>query len=417
MVNDSFNNLINDITQQVLQQVQTQVQSVIVDHVNQKINELTNGNDIKAIIFSRINENLHHYTPDLSQFENSLQDVGTQIINRLNTTADAKINEIISTRISSVDVDEIIYSFISSKLDKLSDHFPFKDRSIAGSAISAAGLKITGDNIEGGVVKRFASTGIDDQASQCQLTILDQGAVFENTLYAGKLEVKGGATIDGDLTILGQLTETPAYEKLVLDTGNSVLSQIGASLLDQHQDRVFDRIREEGMDLSKITFGGKVVIDGNKLTTAITESYLQSLGVVRDLQTRGENLLSDTLYVSANRVGVNTLEPSSALSVWDEEIEIGFGKHSQGVARVGTSRDQTLILSSNKQNNITLTPDGVTTVPQLRIGNMLFSSSATPPHYDAPRGTVVFNEQPNLGGPLGWTSLGDAKWANFGIID
>ena len=61
MVNDSFNNLINDITQQVLQQVQTQVQSVIVDHVNQKINELTNGNDIKAIIFSRINENLHHY--------------------------------------------------------------------------------------------------------------------------------------------------------------------------------------------------------------------------------------------------------------------------------------------------------------------------------------------------------------------
>ena len=94
MVNDSFNNLINDITQQVLQQVQTQVQSVIIDHVNQKINELTNGNDIKAIIFSRINENLHHYTPDLSQFENSLQDVGTQIINRLNTTADAKINEI-----------------------------------------------------------------------------------------------------------------------------------------------------------------------------------------------------------------------------------------------------------------------------------------------------------------------------------
>ena len=416
MVNDSFNNLINDITQQVLQQVQTQVQSVIVDHVNQKINELTNGNDIKAIIFSRINENLHHYTPDLSQFENSLQDVGTQIINRLNTTADAKINEIISARISSVDVDEIIYSFISSKLDKLSDHFPFKDCSIAGSAISADGLKITGDNIEGGVVKRFASTGIDDQATQCQVTILDQGTVFENTIYAGKLEVKGGATIDGDLTILGKITNNSAYQQIIQDASVEVQTQIGPNILDQFQDRVFERIRDEGIDLTRIKIDGREIVQGDRLINIIN-SQLQTVGVLRDLQTTGETLLTGTLYTNNQRVGINTMDPTTALSVWDEEIEILFGKHSQGVARVGTARDQALILSSNKQNNITLTPDGVTTVPQLRIGNMLFSSSATPPHYNAPRGTVVFNEQPNLGGPLGWTSLGDAKWANFGIID
>jgi len=29
----------------------------------------------------------------------------------------------------------------------------------------------------------------------------------------------------------------------------------------------------------------------------------------------------------------------------------------------------------------------------------------------------VFNSNPSLGGPLGWVSLGDARWANFGIID
>ena len=141
------------------------------------------------------------------------------------------------------------------------------------------------------------------------------------------------------------------------------------------------------------------------------------MGVVRDLQTDGEALLSQTLYVSNRRVGVNTMDPNTALSVWDEEIEIGIGKQSQSIARIGTAREHTLILGSNKQDNITLTPDGVTAIPKLRLGNMLFGSSATPPHYDAPRGTVVFNEQPNLGGPLGWVSLGDARWANFGIID
>ena len=111
------------------------------------------------------------------------------------------------------------------------------------------------------------------------------------------------------------------------------------------------------------------------------------------------------------------MDPNTALSIWDEEVEIGLGKQSQNTARISTGREQTLVLGCNKQDNLVLTSDGVTEIKQLRLGNMLMSSSAVPPSYDAPRGTVVFNENPNLGGPLGWVSLGDARWANFGIID
>lgn len=416
-VNDSFNNLINDIAEQVLQQVQSQVQSVITDAVNQKISNLISGDDIKAIVLSRVNENLHDYTPDLSQFESGLQGVSNQILDRLNSSAESKVNDLINAKISSFDIDTTISNYISSRLEALSDKFPFKDRSIAGSAIDAQGLQITGDNITGGVIKNFGSTGIDDQSSQCQVTIMDMGIVIENTLYAGKVEIKGGATIDGDLTILGKITDNDVYYKLIADTTNSTLIKIKPQLLDEYQTVVFDRIRDEGIDLSKVTFNGKTMVEGNKLTSAVTESQLQSLGIVRDLQTQGESLLSGTLYVSNNRVGVNTMDPNSALSVWDEEIEISVGKQSQGVARIGTVRDHKLILGTNKKDNITLNPNGVTEILQLRLGNMLFSSSPTPPHYNAPRGSVVFNEQPNLGGPLGWVSLGDAKWANFGIID
>jgi hypothetical protein len=415
-VNDSFNNLINDITQQVLQQVQTQVQTVITDLVNQKINDLVNGDDVKAIVVSRINENLSNYTPDLSLFEHNLQAVSVQIVDRLTTTADTKINDAIATRISAIDVDQNISDFITSRLNSLSGHFPFKENSIPGNAVDVNSLRITGDNIQGGIVQRFASTGIDDQSSQCQITVLDQGVVVENTVYAGQLEVKGGAVIDGDLTILGTIADSPAYQQLIQETSRDVQTHIGPNLLDQHQDRVFERIRDEGLDLNKVTFNGETVIQGDRLVNVI-HSQLQTVGELRDLQTQGETLLSQTLYTNNRRVGINTMDPKNALSVWDEEIEIGIGKQTQGVARIGTVRDHKLILGSNNCDNITLTSDGVAAIPQLKIGNMLFSTSAMPPHYNAARGTVVFNEQPNLGGPIGWISLGDAKWANFGIID
>ena len=149
----------------------------------------------------------------------------------------------------------------------------------------------------------------------------------------------------------------------------------------------------------------------------ILNSRLQTVGQLKDLQTQGETLLSETLYTSNRRVGVNTMDPTTALSIWDEEIEIGIGKQSSNTAQLGTPREQSLVLSSNKQKNITLTADGTAVIPKLQIGNMAFSSAATPPSYNAPKGTVVFNENPSLGGPLGWVSLGDARWANFGIID
>ena len=64
-----------------------------------------------------------------------------------------------------------------------------------------------------------------------------------------------------------------------------------------------------------------------------------------------------------------------------------------------------------------LTPDGATTVNQLNIGTTNISVSGSPPTSDQPKGSIVFNTNPSLGGPMGWVSLGNASWANFGVID
>ena len=50
-------------------------------------------------------------------------------------------------------------------------------------------------------------------------------------------------------------------------------------------------------------------------------------------------------------------------------------------------------------------------------GTVSISVSDTPPADGQSKGSIVFNSNPSLGGPMGWVSLGNAQWANFGVID
>ena len=141
------------------------------------------------------------------------------------------------------------------------------------------------------------------------------------------------------------------------------------------------------------------------------------MGTLQELQVSGETLLGQTLYVGNKRVGINTVEPDGALNVWDQEVELRFSKQTNNTGILETPRSQTLILSSNGKNNAVLNPDGSITVKKINLDGVSFASNPTPPIDNQPQGAIVFNSNPSLGGPMGWVSLGDAKWANFGIID
>ena len=135
-----------------------------------------------------------------------------------------------------------------------------------------------------------------------------------------------------------------------------------------------NRIKQDGLDLTKITVNQNTVIEGNQLGTSITESNLQKLGLLRELQVSGETAIAGTFYVGNKRIGVNTIEPSAALAVWDEEVELTVSKYRDDTARLATPRAQTLILGSNRNNNIILGTDGSTEIGRLRIGSNQFGS-------------------------------------------
>jgi len=186
---------------------------------------------------------------------------------------------------------------------------------------------------------------------------------------------------------------------------------------DTYATSLLEQIKVKGLELNKLTINGQEIISDRRLNDSIINSNLQSLGQLRELQVSGESILSGTLYTTKGRVGINTIEPTKTLSIWDQEIEFGFGKQTTDVAVMGLPRNHTLIIETNGKKNLTVSPDGSVTVKKIGIGNMSISTSSTPPSDNQPKGSIVFNENPNLGGPLGWVSLGDSRWANFGIID
>lgn len=413
---DIFDNLVADITSQVLQQVQQQINPVVGEAVNQRLGALIDQNFITSAIESGIQRAVIQYQPDMSVIDENMRTLVSEMGKNLSTDLGARINKMISDKIAETDINAIVVEQINNKLSPKNNLIPFPNNSIDGAAISVANLKITGDNIIGGVIKKFGSTGIDDQATECRVTILDQGTVFENTLYAPRVEVKGGALIDGDLEIQGRIVNNSAYQQLVTDVADTAQLNITDSVLENHQNLIFERLQSEGIDLSKVTFNGRLLVDGDRLV-GVVNSQLRTVGILQDLQSSGDTFLSDTMFVAGKRVGINTMDPKNALSVWDEEVEIGFGKQQRGVARIAVERDTQLVLGSNNNDNITLKTDGTTVIPKLQLNNLTISTSQSPPSYAAARGTIVFNENPSLGGPLGWVSLGDARWANFGIID
>lgn len=278
-------------------------------------------------------------------------------------------------------------------------------------------MKLSGDHIVGGIIAKFGSTGIDDRAENCQVTILDSATVVENKLVTSNLEVKGTATLEGDIILRGQIpTDTPFFQDVIDTSKRHVLEGLNDTLFDGFSNLVFDKIRTDGLDLTKITVNGNEVIKGNQLSYAITDTNINRVGLLKELQVQGEALIADTFYVGNQRVGVNTMDPGHALSVWDQEVEVAFGKRSKDTVYFGTPRNQSMIISANMKDNLVIGADGTVQVSSLKVNKSWLGSSNAEPAHAGERGTVLFNDSPEIGQPIGWVCLGGARWAKFGII-
>ena len=413
-LNKVVEGLVTDITANVL----VRVDSVISAAINNRLASYDFASHIQEAASAAFEKRVGEYTLDPKKLENRVVDKIRETI----AAAESKTKELVEAKVqeslSVVDFQRAITDSVSTIVADRMQEFVFPVNSIDPSALKLLELKISGDNVSGGIIENFSSMGIEDRASQVALTILDENTVIENNLLTKDLTVQGSMTINGEFVVNGTVPEeSNFYRSLIAKTTHSTLTAVDANLFDNYSNLIFDKIRTDGLDLNKITIDGTEVARSNALGSAIVNSNLQTLGELKELRVSGESIMAQTLYVTPRRVGINTIEPSAALSVWDDEIEIVAKKKSQNVGILGTPRQQKLVISSNNKDNIVLSEDGSTQIDNLQIGSMRFTTANSPPNFVSERCHVVWNTNPNPGGPLGWICLGGANWANFGVID
>jgi len=330
--------------------------------------------------------------------DNGIQDLVNTAIDTLvidpawQAKIETSVNQLMSTRLgdqlSLIDLNSLIVSHIDSGIDRWQDR-----------------LK-----------KDFATVGIADQATARQLTVMDGVVVVESELISNSAEVQKDIKVNGsvftkNLIVTGSINvDNQSWNELSDHISEKTLTKVSEEWRKQLVDEIVAISKQSGIDFSSVTIDGEALVNGQKLSSKIKESNLETVGYLKELHVRGTTIMNNTMHVHNKRIGINTDTPEMALSIWDEEIALIAGKLSKQQAYVGTARLQNLAIGVNRIPQIEIDTDGLTTIKQLRVGRHRISHATEVPGYSGTRGDIVFNANPTPESPFAWTCLGSFQW-------
>ena len=417
-ISNQVDSIVEGLVRQIQVKLDSQVEQIVTTKIQQAIAAVDFEKKLNWLASIKLDSLIGELQIDQDSVNTRIDSVSSIVIKNIEDEARTLATNLIQQRLySGVDLKNIVRDAAADEIRRVLQDFTFPAGSIPVAAIQTQDLEISGNQIRGGVIEKFSSTGIDDRSSAVQMTVLDEGVVIENRVISMGLEVKGTTVFDGDVVINGNIPEHSAIYKKILDhTVIKTREELNQELFEGYSNILFDNIRQEGLDLGKITLNGKEIIKDNQLSYSIVDTNIQRLGVLQDLRVNGETDINDTLYVTQKRMGVNTRDPSNALSVWDQEIELGFGKRERDVGYIGTPRGQRLIIAAGKNDNLILDNDGSVKVKSLSVDGVQFISVDGAPNFSAPVGVIAWNRKPSPGASIGWVSLGNAVWSKFGIL-
>lgn len=261
------------------------------------------------------------------------------------------------------------------------------------------------------ILKNFASTGISDQATSCQITVMDETTVVENELTARNANIVNTAVVQ-NLVVKGTVNiDNPSWDQLSDGISQKTLDKLTDEWKTLLTVQVADQIKTNGIDFDSVTVGGDSLITGNTLSRKITDTSIQSLGVLRTLTVAGESTFNNqTFNVLNKRIGVNTLTPEMALSIWDEEVSVVIGKNKANEAYIGTNRAQGVSIGVNRIPQIEINADGLTRIKQLQVGLHRIGHDSKVPGWSGTKGDLVFNTSPGEDRVFAWVCLGAYRW-------
>lgn len=309
------------------------------------------------------------------------------------------------------------------KIQKLADHWLVQKtldqlKSTDLRPIIKEYINEAAKEIETSLGSKLTTPGIQDIASQLELTVMDDHVVIENSLTAKNLQVIEGLTVD-KLAVTGTInTNNRSWDTLAENISQKTLNKLTDEWRSQLVKDVADSISQSGIDFDNVTLDNEPLLKNGNLNHNIVNSNLQTVGKLKDLTVTGCAQLNNTVTVNPRRLGINTQDPESALSIWDEEVSLLAGKFKDNTAQFGTSKKQGLNLVVNRNPAVEIDAEGVTAIKKLKVGVWSISFAPQVPNYSGARGDIVFNSNPGpTNSAFAWVCLGTFQWKTLRAIE
>lgn len=392
---------IEDLENQIIQFVQ--------DRITARFSNISTIPDLVNTVEKSVGKMFEQgFVPDLNSYVDSV---------RIQQAVDQAVEQFVESTIDSLTIDPAWIKKIETLVEqKTADRIAHRIRDIDVNAEMQQVLFANKDLIIGELTKEFSSAGINDQSTGLQLTVMDGVVVVENETVTHDLTVERNTTLKGDVLIKGNLgiqgkinTDNETWQELSNHVGAITYDRIKNDFAQELIQTVIDTAKQ-GIDIDSITVNGSPLLSGDRLSHGVTTSNLKQVGTLESLTVSGKANLHNTAYVVKNRVGINTEDPDSALSVWDEEVNVSAGKFSKNTGFIGTGRKQNLVLGTNRQNHVEIDADGLTTIQRLRVGRNSISWGTEVPNYSGTKGDIVFNLNVGPDTPFAWACLGAFRW-------
>lgn len=380
---------------------------------NKKINRDIASFDIKETVSENIEVIAKHWQENFDQnFEKS-----SIIEQKIKTTVDHTVEKYIEKTIDNLTVDSSWIAKLENLVNqtfvrKINDHIALIDV----NTIIAENIDSITERWQEKFKKEFETAGIVDLATKKEVKISDDLVEIQTNLTSSNLLVNNDAEVAGNLIVNNLIvkgvvnTDNFSWNELAV----RVAQQAADQMTDQWQQTLVDQVlnlaKTQGIDFETITINQQPIINGNKLNFDITETNIETVGILKELKVAGSASLSNTLITKNKRVGINTREPEMALSIWDEEVSVIAGKIAEKQAFIGTARLQNLSIGVNRTPAIDIDSDGLTTIKNLRLDKFKLGHASETPGFSGSRGDFLINSDPKPGLPFAWLCLGNFKW-------
>jgi hypothetical protein len=338
---------------------------------------------------------------DVVNQQSLTKDISSIVKHEAIITTQKQSLESVKLELSQLPVKKIVENLVKQEINLRLDTLDFPDNSINHSSIKWEPGALNGSHICGGRITNFNSLGIDDRATDFQLTITDGLVVIDKELTVETVNVTENLNVN-NISILG-----------TLEIGTDILDHGPFSqMIQMHSQMMIDQSLEAYTPLLR---DGKALLDQNSLAASITQSNIRKLGNLQDLNVMGDAKFSETLFVSAaGKVGINTDEPRGALTIRDEEAEVSFARTRRHTMFIGSTRLGDIEFGTNNQSQLVLKENQIDINSPIRILGIKFTVANGVPDRDGEQNEIQMVTDARDDQPLFYVCRGGNKWQALG---